>query len=157
VEEVRATNDQWRVAEAVKIASAILIMATSTLAQRVVRSEEVPCSEEIVRPNFALKDKVHVSGELKDPTGAPFAESRVVLKVADNRGRFTLHRTVATDKEGGFDLGMVEAGNYRLLSAPSRAFKQPLKVVCAEGHDCKINLVVDINPTDQPFTGCPIQ
>jgi hypothetical protein len=118
---------------------------------------DVPCSEETVRPNLELKERQHVFGELKDPSGAPFIDSKVILRVADAKGKFVSNRSVSTDKEGQFDLGQVDAGKYRFLPGPNRGWKQPRMVECREGRDCEIKLVVQLNPSDQPFAGCPIQ
>jgi hypothetical protein len=30
-------------------------------------------------------------------------------------------------------------------------------VLCREGRHCEIKLLLQANPTDQPFVGCPIQ
>jgi hypothetical protein len=129
----------------------------TVLAQKVIPPWEVPCREETVRPNLKLKDSREVSGQLTDATGAPFVDSQVLLRAADGKGKFVAYRTVNTNKQGRFDFGKVEAGSYRFLPAPNRGFKQPNKVTCAGDRDCQINLVLQVNPTDQEFVGCPIQ
>jgi hypothetical protein len=120
---------------------------------------QIPCKEETVQPNLEMKTKQLVSGHLKDPSGAVFENSKVLLRRQDGTGRFVDYRSVVTDKDGRFDLKEVEPGKYRFLPGPNRGWKQPKNVSCSNGskRDCELNLVIDVNPTDQPFAGCPIQ
>jgi hypothetical protein len=136
---------------------AAMLLASAAFAQMVIRPEQIPCGEEVVRSNFELKGKIHVAGELKDSSGAQFVNSKIVLKRADEKEKFVLYRAISTNKDGHFDLGVVDVGRYRFLLAPNRGFEQPVRVLCREGRDCEINLVLQANPTDQPFAGCPIQ
>jgi hypothetical protein len=140
-----------------KVAVVVLIMACEGFAQHVIRAEETPCSEEIVHSNLELKEKLFVSGELKDPTGAPFSNSKVLLNTRDTKGNFVLYRSVVTGKDGHFDLGLVDAGQYRFLPAPNRGWKQPRQVGCTGQDRCEINLILQVNPTDLPFAACPIR
>ena len=140
-----------------KIVAAVGLFASAAFAQMVIGPEQIPCSEEVVRSNFELKGKIHVSGELKDSSGAQFVNSKIVLKRADEKEKFVLYGAISTNKDGHFDLGVGDVGRYRFLLAPNRGFKQPVRVLCREGRDCEINLVLQANPTDQPFVGCPIQ
>ncbi len=141
----------------VSVAAVMLILSSAVFAQTVIRTDQIPCSEEIVRSNLEVKEKLHFSGELKDATGFPFADSKVFLNVNDSKGRFIFYRSAVTTKDGRFDLGLVDAGKYRFLPAPNRGFKQPKQVKCDEGPDCELSVVLQVNPTDQPFAGCPIQ
>jgi hypothetical protein len=144
---------EWRAA----FIACFAIFPFTVLAQKVIASSGIPCHEETVRSNLKLKDSQHISGQLEDATGAPFVDSQVLLRIADSNGKFVAYRTVNTDKEGRFDFGKVDAGNYRFLPAPTRGFKQPKEVTCAEGRNCELKLVLQVNPTDQEFAGCPIQ
>jgi hypothetical protein len=123
----------------------------------VIGPEQIPCGEEVVRSNFELKEKTHLSGRLRDSSGAEFVNSKIILKKADEKEKFVLYRTISTDKDGHFDIGVVDAGQYRFLPAPNRGFKQPVKLLCYAGEECEIDLVLQSNPTDQPFVGCLIQ
>jgi hypothetical protein len=145
------------IASLANLSVAILAFTSTGHAQKMVTPADVPCSTEIVTPNLEMKEKTHLSGELKDATGAPFADSQVTLRMFVAKYKTVLSRTVSTDKAGRFDLGLVDTGKYRFLPAANRGFKQPKKVVCNGGHDCEISLVLEVNPTDQPFAGCPIQ
>jgi hypothetical protein len=141
-----------------KIVAAVVLSASAAFAQMVVGPEQIPCSEEVVRSNFEPKGKIQVAGELKDSSGAQFVNSRIVLKSADEKEKFVLYRPISTNnKDGHFDLGVGDVGRYRFLLARNRGFKQSVRVLGREGRDCGINLVVQANPTDQPFVGCPIQ
>jgi hypothetical protein len=136
---------------------AILVLAPAAYPQTIAQPWEVPCSVEKVKANLELKVKQHVLGELKDKSGATFELSRVQLRKLGGKNDFVPYKTVTTDVEGHFDLGLVDAGKYRLLPSPNRAFKQPKHLDCFEGETCELKLVLDANPTDQEFAGCPIQ
>ena len=140
-----------------KLGVLVVLLASSALAQKVIQPWEVPCTEELVKPNLELKEPRRLSGELKNPTGTPFQESRVVLRKLNAKGKLSNTERVTTDKEGNFDLGTLDAGKYRFLPAPSRGFKQPQGIQCREDLDCEIKLVLQLNPSDQEFGGCPIQ
>jgi hypothetical protein len=94
-------------------------------------------SEELVRSNFELKGRIPISGELKDSSGAQFVNSKIVLKRADETEEFVLYRTLSTDKDGHFDLGVVDVGRCRFRLAPNRGFEQPLRVLCREDETAK--------------------
>jgi hypothetical protein len=121
----------------------------------VVMPWEIPCKEETVQPNFEVRVEQHVTGVLSDRTGAPIQDSKVILRKRDD-GEFVDYRQASTDNNGQFDLGLAVVGSYRFLAA-SRGFKQPTKVECSDARECKLNLVLQIRPSDQPFGGCPIQ
>ena len=67
-----------------KIVAAMVLFANAAFAQMVIGPEQIPCSEEVVCSNFELKEKIHVSRELKDSSGAQFVNSKIVLKRADD-------------------------------------------------------------------------
>jgi hypothetical protein len=136
---------------------AILVLLSALSAQTVIQTWEMPCNEEVVEPNFETKIRQHTFGRLIDPVGAPLQESKVVLRKKTEKGKFVDYRNVLTDKDGHFDLSVVEPGEYRFLPAPNRGWKQPKSVSCRGESECKVNLVVELNPTDQPYAGCPIQ
>ena len=140
-----------------KIVVAMVWFASAAFAQMARGPEPIPCSEEVVRSNFEPRGKIHGAGELKDLSGAQFLNSKIVLKRADEKEKFVLRRPISTNKAGHFDRGVGDVGRYRFLLAPNRGFRQPVRVLCREGRDCEINLVLQANPTDQPFVGCPIQ
>ena len=152
----RVASGRLGIGVATTIFASMLFLASAAFGQKVIRPDQIPCSEEVVRSNFELKERLRVLGQLKDPTGAPFVDSKITLKTADEKGKFVLYRISSTNDKGHFDLGVVDAGRYRLLAAPNRGFKQPIMVGCHVGQDCEINLVFQVNPTDQPFVGCPI-
>jgi len=136
---------------------AIVVLLCASSAQVVTQPWNIPCKEEIAQPNLEVKIREHVFGQLKDPTGAAFENSKVVLRKKNGQGKFVGYRSVLTDKDGHFDLKVVESGEYRFLPGPNRGWKQPKRIACTGESECKLNLVLDLNPTDQPFAGCPIQ
>jgi hypothetical protein len=138
-----------------KIVAAMVLFASAAFAQMVIGPEQIPCSEEVVRSDFAANGKIHL--ELKDSSGAQFVNSKMVLKRADEKEKLVLYRPISTNKDGHFDLGVGDVGRYRFRLAPNRGFKQPVRALCREGRHCEIKLLLQANPTDQPFAGCPIQ
>jgi protocatechuate 3,4-dioxygenase beta subunit len=140
-----------------KIAISVLVLASAAWTQTVVHPSQVPCADEEVQSNLQVKTARHISGELKDPTGAPFADSKVELRLAGSNKKFVTYRKTATDKLGHFDLGEVEPGKYRFLAAPNRGWKQPKEISCGRQPHCELSLVLELNATDQPYAGCPIQ
>jgi hypothetical protein len=126
-------------------------------AQKVMQPWDNPCYNEKVEPNLELKVKTHVKGKLKDQTGAPFAQSRILIQKFPDKGRATTFKEALTDDEGRFDFGFVSPGKYRFLPSPTRAFKQPKRVDCFEQETCELNMELEANPTDQAFMNGPIQ
>jgi len=144
---------KWRL----RVGASVFLLVGFATGQKVIAPWEIPCSEETIKPNFELTSKTRVAGQLNDATGAPFADSKVTLRMMDAKGKYVSYRAIITNKGGKFDFGEVDAGKYRFLPAPNRGFKQPEAVKCAEGRDCDLSLVLQANPTDQPFAGCPLQ
>ena|SRR5712692_4662731 len=136
---------------------AILAFGLGAYAQTVINPRDIPCSQETLHSNFGPRVKQHLSGTVKDATGAPFVASSVSLRRSDSKSKFIAYRTVTTDKNGHFDFGRVTPGKYRLLPAPNRGWKQPTKVICSDGGECILTLALELNPTDQRFAGCPTQ
>ena len=133
------------------------MMAASACAQTVINPWDVPCNAETVKVNLEVKVKQHLSGELKDQSGAPFELSKVQIRKPERKGKFVAYKTVTTDKIGRFDFGLIDKGKYRFLPSPNRRFKQPANASCFEGPECDLKLILELNPTDQEFAGCPIQ
>jgi hypothetical protein len=152
-----------------KTIAAILILLGASQAQEEVKPStvkikpqfvepwQIPCKEETVQPNFEVKTKRLVSGRLKDASGAVFENSKVLLRKQEGKGKSVDYRSVITDKDGHFDLKEVKPGKYRFLPGPNRGWKQPKNVSCSNNSNCELNLVLDLNPSDQPLAGCPIQ
>jgi hypothetical protein len=141
----------------VRFPALIGVLVVLSFAQEAKEARQIPCSEELVKANFELKTPSHVFGELKDPTGAAFQGSKVILKKQGDKGSFTDYRSVTTDKAGRFDLKLVDPGKYRFLPSPNRGWKQPADVGCESSPVCEIKLALELNPTDQPYAGCPIR
>jgi hypothetical protein len=87
---------------------------------------------EQLTPNLQLAVRTHVFGSIVDPSGAPFARSKVILRRYISAKRQIPSRTVTSDESGHFDFGNVAAGKYRLLPATTRAFQQPKRLACKE-------------------------
>jgi 5-hydroxyisourate hydrolase-like protein (transthyretin family) len=96
-------------------------------------------------------------GKIVDQSGVPFKKSRVELRIYVSSNQQRLVKAVTTDSNGHFDLGEIEAGRYRLLASPNRAFQQPDSIECNEKSLCDIQLVLMVNPTDMAESLCPIK
>jgi hypothetical protein len=140
-----------------RIVGFLFALTTAALGQEVVQPWQVPCKNEIVRANLELKMQKHIFGELKDQTGAAFVQSKVTLRKQGGKNEFKDYRSVETDKEGKFDLKLVDGGTYRFLPAPNRGFKQPSEVKCTDSVECEIKLSLEVSPSDQEFGGCPVR
>ncbi len=149
----RPTSNCLRIVTAV----ATLTISTVLMAQKVVRPWDNPCAGEKIQPNLELRVKQHVTGKLRDESGAPFVQSRILIEKFRDEEKFTTFKEVVTDDQGRFDFGVVSPGKYRFLPSPSRAFRQPKRVICDEGEVCKLNLTRVASSTDQAFINCPIQ
>jgi hypothetical protein len=112
---------------------------------------------ETILPNLKLAKPTHVLGSITDQSRAPFKDSPVELRKYASKRKQLEVKVVLTDANGHFDLGTVKAGSYRLLASPTRAFKQPSELKCAEGSTCELKIALKINATDQPDSLCPIR
>jgi hypothetical protein len=72
--------------------------------------------------------------------------------------------TVPVNDQGLFDLGVVPAGEFRLIAARKKAdgslerlpeTDQPKRMICTEESECKVIAVQHIHGTDHPFEFCP--
>jgi hypothetical protein len=115
------------------------------------------CSQvEPIRPNLKLSDDTNVRGHVTDETTAPFKHSPVELRRFISETKQVIVKTVSTDADGNFDLGVVKRGDYRLLLSPHRGFKQPAKLEC-RSQPCTLETALIANPTDALAAGCPIR
>jgi 5-hydroxyisourate hydrolase-like protein (transthyretin family) len=115
------------------------------------------CPNEIVEPNLVLDWSTHVTGKLQDQTTAPFKKSQIVLQRYEQSSSFVEIKTITTDESGKFDLGVLEAGKYRLLASPHRGFAQPEFFECTSEFNCRMEVTLKVNPTDLPYAACPIK
>ena len=136
---------------------AILILVSSMSSQVLIEPWQILCREELVKPNLEIIVRQRITGVLKDVTGVAFEKSVVILRKQNSDGNLVDYRTVVTNANGEFDLKIVDPGQYRFLPAPNRGWKQPSRVTCGGTPECQIKLVLELNPTDHPFAGCPIR
>jgi hypothetical protein len=80
----------------------------------------------------------------------------VELRLYRSAVRQVAFKKVKTDSSGHFDFREVPPGSYRFLPSNTRGFKQPDHVFCDQ-HECKLKLVLQVNPTDGPYAGCPLK
>lgn len=111
---------------------------------------------ETVRPNLVLRRESSVAGRIMDKEGSPLKGSRVELRRYISQAHQPTIKTVQTNGDGAFDLGKISQGRYRLLPSPTRAFRQPDKLQCTK-KECQLSMVLEANPTDQPYSICPVK
>jgi hypothetical protein len=111
---------------------------------------------EQLRPNLVLKADTNVQGRVTDQTTAPLKDSRIELRRFISAAKQVVVKQSSTDADGKFDLGMVRKGQYRLLLSAHRGFKQPEKLEC-KSHDCALETMLILNPSDQLAASCPIR
>ncbi len=114
------------------------------------------CKNRQVKPNLRLVKPTHLFGVLADPSGAPFKRSKVELRRWISTTDQVSLKVVETDDSGRFDIGEIEAGKYRFLPSATGGFKQPDSLSCPQA-ECRVELVLQINPTDIPEFVCPIR
>ena len=114
------------------------------------------CKNRQVKPNLRVQKPTHLYGVLSDQTGAPFKRSNVELRRWISLSNQVLLKVVQTDDKGHFDIGEVTAGQYRFLPSATGAFKQPETLSCPLS-ECRVELVLQANPTDIPESVCPIR
>ena len=119
-------------------------------------SLEYCASVEPLRPNLVLTADTTVQGLVTDQTRAPFKTSPIELRRFISESKQETVKRLSTDADGKFDLGTVKRGEYRLLLSPHRGFKQPEKLDCSS-RTCTLDAVLNINPTDQLASSCPIR
>jgi hypothetical protein len=115
------------------------------------------CANEPVKPNLHLQSGVVVKGRLSDRSGAWFANKKVEIRRLVSTTKQVVVANTTTDGEGRFDLGLIAKGDYRLVASSTRAFRQPSENWCKPNLPCVLNLVLDVNPRDQPYSQCAVR
>ena len=114
------------------------------------------CAKRQVKPNLRLIETTHLFGSVVDPSGTPFRLSKVELRKWVSPTRQVLLKTVSTDKDGHFDMGEVEKGQYRFLPSETGGFQQPEHLLCPQS-ECRLELMLRTSTTDTPEAICPIR
>ena len=120
------------------------------------------CENEKVSPNLTIAKPVKLTGSLSDQTGVPIHFNMTTIQVRSPWKNEVLSSAIL-DENGRFDLGTIPAGKYRLVAFWMEEkrirrlplFDQPKPVFCSSENDCKLNIVLAIHATDQPFEFCP--
>jgi hypothetical protein len=145
----------------VKFLAVFFVLAVATAFAQLVqigRNDPHYCDKiENVKPNLVLLRATHLSGRIIDETGAPFKDSLVELRLYESESRQTSIRKVRTDEGGHFSLDFVAKGQYRLLASSSRAFRQAQKLECGDRDPCTLLITLQVSPTDQPDSPCPVK
>ena len=152
-----------------KIIALIAVLYASTVAfgQLVCTGDACSCENETTPPpNFSVSKAAHVTGTLiEEESGAPFAFENTIVQVRTIKERLAIV-TATVDSRGQFDLGIIPAGQYRLIAARrlqngklerQPEADQPKSMACTGGSDCSITAVQHLHGTDLPFEFCPPQ
>jgi Carboxypeptidase regulatory-like domain len=136
----------------------LLVVATFARCQLVQTGPPDPhsCEMEEVAPNLILPQDGKISGRVIDQTGAPFRDSPVELRVYLTPIKQVPVAKVMTNRDGQFSFERVNAGKYRILASPTRAFQQSDEIRC-NGSECDLILTLRVNPTDTPYSQCPVR
>ncbi|MGB6688528.1 MAG: carboxypeptidase-like regulatory domain-containing protein [Terracidiphilus sp.] len=147
-------------------AVALLLAPAAGFGQLICTGDACSCEEEKTPPpNFSVSKAVHVTGLLVDETGAPFVFENTIVQVRTVKEKAVIV-TSSVDSQGRFDLGIVPAGQYRLIAARrlqngtlerQPLADQPKPIACPGEADCSITAVQHIHGTELPFEFCPPQ
>jgi len=147
---------------------AILFPSNLAFGQLVCTGDACSCeNEKTPPPNFSVSATVHVIGKLiEEQSKAPFVFENTVVQVRTIKDKLAIV-TSTVDSNGQFDLGIIPAGQYRLIAARrlqgGKLERQPLadqpKPMSCSGasSDCSITAVQHLHGTDLPFEFCPPQ
>jgi hypothetical protein len=111
---------------------------------------------EHIKPNLHVSTPRHISGLVVDQAVAPLKTSKVELRSYVSATQQMPVKITTTDADGGFDLGKVGPGKYRLLPSSTRAYEQPHHLRCPK-EECRLAINLRANPTDLPLSVCPIR
>jgi 5-hydroxyisourate hydrolase-like protein (transthyretin family) len=123
----------------------------------IVDEQEERCDSEKVTANLVLETPTVITGLVKDETSAPFENSDIRLTKLDGSIVQSPQLETKTDEKGRFQFEEAEPGTYRLLASPNRGFAQPDKVNCYQRPRCNLEIVLKVNPSEQPYAGCPVK
>lgn len=120
------------------------------------------CENETVAPNLTVSRPVKLTGTLKDPTGAPIRYQKSSIQVRNAKGGKVISST-SLDEKGTFSLGIVPAGEFRLIAfwehdrkiSRLPLFDQPKPEICPGDKECHLDIVLAVHGTDQRFEFCP--
>ncbi|MEO6965779.1 MAG: carboxypeptidase-like regulatory domain-containing protein [Acidobacteriaceae bacterium] len=135
-------------------------VCVGTSQQQCIEAQKQKCASEPAPANFELpKDRV-VQGTVADTTGESFQGVEVQLRIPKTG---SVVQSVAA-KDGTFNLGMVNAGFYRLIVVKQgeqgikrlRMWDQPKSLVCADSTSAyRISVVLTLHGTDNTIDFCP--
>ena len=141
----------------------LLFLSTRLMAPRLPDQVQLGTSNpnfcnkvEHVTPNLSLRQRAHISGSLVDDSGAPLQRMRVELRLYVSAQRQSPVRSVRTDDQGRFDVGKIEAGQYRMLAPATRVYAQPQMLTCSR-EECQFSIQLHVNPSDLPISSCPVR
>lgn len=145
---------------------AILFVSAAAFGQLVCIGDACSCDhEKTPPPNLSIAKLTHVRGTLvEETTGLPLIAENTIVQVR-TVGEKSVVVMAVVDSQGHFDLGMIPAGQYRLIAArrlpngnlERQLADQPKPMECSGESDCAVSAIQRIHGTDLPFEFCPPQ
>jgi hypothetical protein len=117
------------------------------------------CEQLKVTPNLHVAANNTIRARLTDRTGEVFKDTPVELRQFVSQQEQVHVANTNTDARGEFILHDVPKGEYRLLvtDAKRRGFRQPGEMWCKPEKPCALEIVLEVMPTDQPESLCPLR
>jgi hypothetical protein len=144
--------------------TSVFLLPMSLWSQLICIGDACSCDKEIdAPPNLSIAKPVRVQGVLLDDLGAVFAFENTIVQVRNPKTK-TILISVSVDAKGQFDLGIVPAGEYRLIAARKKMdgnlvrqplMDQPKAMSCSSDSPCWIQAIQHQHGTDLPFEFCP--
>ena len=112
------------------------------------------CNKELLAPNLSVKQGTQVTGRVRTFEGDELRNSTLELRRYKSAFEQVSLVQVTTDEDGRFDLGRVEAGQYRLLVSPNTRYDEPRSLVCTKAGPCVLD--ISLLPNSEPVDpSCP--
>jgi len=122
------------------------------------------CQNEPITPNLSVAKTAHVRGILvEEESGLPMVFKNEIVQLRDAKSLAVLINSTVNE-QGLFDLGVVSAGEFRLLALrrkPDSSLErlpetdQPKKMICIDETDCNVRAIQHTHGTDWLYEFCP--
>ncbi len=144
-----------------------LLVPMPLFSQLVCSGDACNCEKEKApTTNFDVAKTAHVTGVLIEAASQlPFVFDDTIIEVRNPQTRSVIVH-VKVNKEGQFDLGLIQAGKYRLIAAREKQngklkrmplADQPAPMSCSDDSACRVVAKQHLHGTDQKFEFCPPQ
>jgi hypothetical protein len=151
-------NNNANLRSYMRLITGILLVASATSAQ-LVSLPDGYCEHQKIKPNLHVASETTIVATMKDRTGEVFKNTPIELRRFVTQKKQEPIGTTTTDSKGEFKFPGVAAGEYRMLvlDVNVRGFRQPGEMWCKTGETCVLEVVLEVMPTDQPESQCPVK